>query len=295
MRKGNGYWTKEKCKFEALKYDSRKQFCDNSVGAYRSSIKNKWIDEICSHMIKKGNHLKRCIYSYEFSDNFVYVGLTYNLNERQKSRNKNIKDKVILHIKETNLQPIIKQLTDYLSVDEAIKLEYFYVEKYKNEGWNILNKSKTGGIGGNNFKWTKEKCLKESLKYKNRNEFSLKSPGSYRSSLRCNWLDEICSHMIKQNIWNKENCKKEALKYSSRFEFSKNSKSSYSSSLNNGWLDEICEHMGEKKMKRNYWNYETCKTESLKYKTKTEFSIKSSHSYKISRINKWLNDFFKKN
>ncbi len=29
-----------------------------------------------------GNKFKRCIYAYEFSDNYVYVGLTLNLDKR---------------------------------------------------------------------------------------------------------------------------------------------------------------------------------------------------------------------
>ena len=295
MRKGNGYWTKEKCKEESIKYNSRKEFGNNSIGAYRSSIRNLWIDEICSHMIKKGNRYKRCIYSYEFPDNFVYVGLTYDLDERQKSRNKNIKDKVILHIIDTNLQPIIQQLTDYIDVNDAIKLECFYVDKYKNEGWNILNKTKTGGLGGNRFKWTKEKCKEEALKYVKRKDFCDNSSGAYRSSLLNNWLDEICKHMIKLNNWSYDNCKKEALKYSYRFEFCKKSKSAYSSALKNNWLNEICEHMGDKKIKRNYWNYENCKIESIKYKTRSEFYKKSNYIYGVSRKNNWLNDFFPKN
>ena len=45
---------------------------------------------------------------------------------------------------------------------------------------------------------------------------------------------------------------------------------------------------------KDYWNYNTCKLESKKYKNRGEFSIKSSYSYKVCRINKWLDDFFPK-
>ena len=98
--------------------------------------------------------------------------------------------------------------------------------------------------------------------------------------------------MVKLNNWTYEKCKEESLKYLSRFEFCKNSKSAYSSALNNNWLDEICVHMGDKKIKRNFWDYETCKIESMKYKTKSEFFRKSNYVYDISRKNKWLNVFY---
>jgi len=50
--KPNGYWTKEKCHEESLKYKSREEFRKNHSSAYSASIRNKWLDEICSHMIR---------------------------------------------------------------------------------------------------------------------------------------------------------------------------------------------------------------------------------------------------
>jgi len=58
----------------------------------------------------------------------------------------------LLRFKETNLNPIIKRLTDYLPVEKAINMEKHYYNKYINEGWKILNRTKTGGLGGSNFK-----------------------------------------------------------------------------------------------------------------------------------------------
>ena len=292
-RKGNNYWTKELCKEEALKYKTRMEFKKYSNGAYTATnIRYKCLDEFCSHMECIGNKYKRCIYVYEFSDNHAYIGLTSNINKRN---NRHLKRGTVYDYIQKN--PIYKfiQLTKYIDVNEAINLEHDYVLKYIKNDWIILNKAKTGSLGGYTKKWTKEKCQEEALKYKNRNEFCVKCSGAYRSSLLNKWLDEICSHMIKKNNWTKENCKTEALKYSTRFEFSKKSKSAYTSALNNGWLDEICKHMGDKKIVRDYWTKDTCKEEALKYKGRGDFSIKSAYSYKVSRINNWLDEFFPKN
>jgi hypothetical protein len=151
-QKPSGYWTKEKCQEEALKYNSRKEFYRNSSSAYTKSIKNNWIDDVCEHMKTNELKLKRCIYAYEFSDNYVYIGLTYNLKERQYNRKSDKNDAVSKHIKETGIEPIIKQLTEYIDEEEASKLEGFYVEKYKTDEWIILNRIKTGSIGGNIIK-----------------------------------------------------------------------------------------------------------------------------------------------
>ena len=93
----------------------------------------------------------------------VYVGLTHNIIERQNGRDCHNTDQVTKHINLTGYIPIRKQLTDYIDVEIASKLEGEYVEKYKNDGWNILNVAKTGGIGGNTLIWIKEKVIEEQL------------------------------------------------------------------------------------------------------------------------------------
>ena len=50
------------------------------------------------------------------------------------------------HIEETNLEPKLTKLTEYIDVNTAIELEDKYVEQYKKNGFVILNSIKTGGI-----------------------------------------------------------------------------------------------------------------------------------------------------
>lgn len=44
-KKQKGYWTKEKCYEEALKYTSKSVFNTKSSGAYRVAKKNGWLDD----------------------------------------------------------------------------------------------------------------------------------------------------------------------------------------------------------------------------------------------------------
>jgi len=46
----NGYWTKERCLNESLKFKTKIDFMNNSNSAYIISYNNKWLDDICSHM-----------------------------------------------------------------------------------------------------------------------------------------------------------------------------------------------------------------------------------------------------
>lgn len=294
-RKKRNYWTKENCKKEALKYSSRSEFKFNAPSAYIRARKSKFLDEICSHMIKQGNFKKRCIYSYEFSDNYVYVGLTYNPQKRKLWRLNNLKDSVMEHIRLTGIEPEYKQLTEFIDVNEASILEGIILNNYIKNGWYSLNKRKTGNIGGPNLFWTKENCKKEALKYSSRNEFRKKSGSAYYSSLRNGWHDEICTHMkrpIRNIIWTKEKCYEEALKYNTKSDFRKYSPVAYSTSIKNKWINDICTHMYKFKTKPIFWTKEKCYEAANLCKTKTEFAKKYGAAYNLARKNNWINNMF---
>ena len=197
VKKPRNYWTKEKCKEEALKYKYRSEFQKKSGTAYILCRTNNWLDEFCSHMELIGDLYNRCIYSYEFSDKYVYIGLTFNLNKRDEERKYKKNDCVTKHIINTGLKPILIQLTDYIGVEEAAIKEGEYKEKYIKDGWNILNIAKTGGIGGGHRKWTKEKCQEEALKHNTKKEFREKNSKAYNASYDHKWINEICIHMKK--------------------------------------------------------------------------------------------------
>jgi len=292
--KPKGYWTKENCQKESLKYKTRLEFQKGSGSAYQKCCKNGWLDEICKDMEVVGNLKMRCIYVFEFEDNYAYVGLTYDIKMRYDVHMNNINSSVYKHIQKTNLTPKLIQLTDYMDVELVSKEETMWENKYMSNGWNMLNIKKTGGLGGGNLKWDYDSCQKESLKYNSRFEFCKGSSGSYESSRKNGWLDDICSHMLSYG-WTKENCNKESLKYKTRIEFQKGSKNAYQSSLRNGWLDDICGHMEILRKPNGHWDIkENCNKESLKYKTRTEFRKGTSRAYGSSRKNGWLDEFFPK-
>jgi len=82
IRKPYGYWHNiENCRSEAKKHQTISSFAKYSSHGYNVARINGWLDDICSHMKRKGNHYNRCIYSCEFSDKSVYVGLTYNFEK----------------------------------------------------------------------------------------------------------------------------------------------------------------------------------------------------------------------
>lgn len=291
-RKPMNYWTFEKCKEEAHKFNTRNEYRIKSGSSYDKALKNGWLNDICSHMKVVGNRNKRCIYACEFLDNSVYVGLTHNIEERQKVRNNDNTDAVTEHINKTNLIPKIVQLTNYIDVSDASISEGKFLLKYKENGWNILNKVKTGNIGGSYCRWSKEKCIEIAKMCKNKKEFYLNYRGAYSSSLRNNWLSEI--YLIfnekyhNKLIYKYDFCKSEALKYTSKKEFKIHNRGAYEASKRNGWHNDICKHMG---YLNKIWTKEKCMEKICECNSKNEFRKRYSGAYYATIRNKWTELF----
>ncbi len=196
------YWTKERCVIEALKYSTRTDFARGNGNAYSRSIANGWLDDICSHMKINGNLHKRFIYAYEFPDNHVYVGLTCNIEDRQRAHSES--GSVFDYCFESGLVPIFKRLIDEpVDPEEASRLENKYLEDYIRNGWIKLNRQKPGGLGNYKNKWDYESCKEEALKYQRRTDFKENCTPAYRTTLKRGWSEELFSHMSPSNTVHK--------------------------------------------------------------------------------------------
>jgi hypothetical protein len=93
--------------------------------------------------------------------------------------------------------------------------------------------------------------------------------------------------------WTYERCKEEAGKYKTKTEFNKGNGSAYNAAWENGWLNDF--DFEEKEKPKGYWkNYEHCKEEAKKYKTKNQFKKGNESAYQATRINGWIDEFFPK-
>lgn len=249
MRKKRNYWNYKTCKMTALKYKKRSDFKRFDGGAYNAAKKLKILDEICLHMVPIGNRFKRLVYTFMFSDNTVYVGLTKNIDERKEKHLRDKDSAVFKYKNKTGIEPVL-YYTDYMDVKQAIQLEKSTIENYRNESYNILNVAKAGAVGGGNLIWTFERCKAEAINYESRKEFAIKSNSAYNSARRFGWLEKICVHMKnsrihykKKNYWDKKKCISVSVKCLNRNQFYKKYPGAYMACLKNKWLDEVCKHM----------------------------------------------------
>ena len=187
-------WTYELLKEEALKYNTRSSFRKESYPAYSSSRRRGILDDICSHMDRLGNIYNRFIYTIEFENNSIYVGLTCDLDRRKSQHIKKSSNKYVNDLINNNIKYVFNSDNVLYTKYDAIKIECSLIEKYKNDGYIILNIRKGGGLGGGIIKWCEKSIKEESLKYNTRSSFRSES-SLYSVACKRGILDKICSHM----------------------------------------------------------------------------------------------------
>ncbi|MDE5855889.1 MAG: GIY-YIG nuclease family protein, partial [Anaeroplasmataceae bacterium] len=202
-RKPHGYWTKERVFEESKKYTYRNQFQKGCSSAYGISKRNKWLDEMtwlrdCKTL--DGDTVD-CIYAYRFSDqNAIYIGRTIDRKTRDRDHRTKTNDAVYIFFTENSLPcPEMEIIEDNLTIAEGSEREGYWVDYYKKEGWIILNRKKTGGLGAiASGKWYYESCKVEASKYSSRSEFQKNASGAYSASLKRGWLDEFFPEKLKE-------------------------------------------------------------------------------------------------
>lgn len=184
------------CYQEARKYETRTEFAKCSAGAYQVALDEGWLDDY--YWLKRDldiyKNKKDNIYGYFFNElNSVYIGRTINPKQRDNShRHKSTVYKFAVSNNIPVPQMII--LESNLTPDEGLEREDYYVKKYKEEGWNLLNKAKTGknsgSLGSASKRWTYNRTYNEARKYRNRTQFRKGCSGGYDAAYREGWLDD---------------------------------------------------------------------------------------------------------
>ena len=293
------YSIKENVMKEGRKFKNRKDFHDKSGNAWRQAKKNGWIEEM--YWFENKNEIvknrKYYVYKIEINDlKTIYIGLT-----SQKKGKRWYAHNTVIN-KKTKKYDTVKQfcidnnidmpyeiiLKEDLSCEEAQYYEKYYIDEFRKNGWNILNKAKCGiGISaiGNSYKWNSvEKIIEEGKKYKNREEFKKKSSGAFSAALRNDLLKIIFGEeegLTYLNWRNKEDVIKEGKKYKNRTDFYKHNVGAYNSALRNKWIDEIFP-----------MDKQTVMKEAMKYRDRLEFRKNNLSFFKKASEEKWLDEWF---
>jgi len=192
LKKPKNYWTYERCREHALKHTERQKM-DSTPRHY--IYKNGWYD-LLDHMDKKPSLGGRIIYSFEFEDNYVYVGLSYDpLRRRDSHLSTDLSSQVRKHIDRTNSKYKFRLLTESLEMKLASHEERRYIREYKKNGWIILNKNRGGSLGSKK-KYTYQQCKDKVAEFKTLKEFTKQANGYYSRIKKEKW-DELLNPLEK--------------------------------------------------------------------------------------------------
>ena len=139
--------TYDYCRKIAEKYNTLYNFYINDRINYRKAVNNGWINDFT--WLEKGKlweDKNRLIYVYELSDGSAYVGLTNNIEHRDKTHrgimHKESKSSLRDYSIKNNIEiPKPKILEDKLTILEAQSAEKKWIYRYKKNGWRLINKT----------------------------------------------------------------------------------------------------------------------------------------------------------
>ena len=236
----------------------------------------------------------RCVYGYFDEENMVaYIGLTVNKKQRHYSHkngvfsSKSSKSPVYEYFTSQNKdvpEPIY--LADNLTIIEAQEKEDYYIKFYKERGYTLLNKGKTGiGCGSIGFKeiWNEESVRKEASKYHSKIDFCKNSGGAYKWACSRYIINDLFNDIHKS--WDEESVRKEALKYKNWLDFSNRCSGAYHWARKHQ-INDLFNNT------RVYWDEESVRKEASKYKSKKEFEKGCNRAYQWAVRNNFTNELF---
>lgn len=245
IRKFNN-WTDEEIFADAKLYSQKIDWLKNSP-KYQVAYTRGLLDKACKHMVPSGNRYKRQIYAIENLDNSVYIGLSYNPQRRYKAHVKPDADhpcSKILFKHFTNGTQKLKIFEQFYSQKEAQEKEAEYIEKYRNDGWTILNAKKAGALGMPIKKHTRESCAELAKGCLDKGDFRLKYPNAFQAICKWGWHD-IISHLPnrKRQPYTEEEIHAAALQCKTRIEFIKRFPGHYRAAQPRGILEKVTNHL----------------------------------------------------
>lgn len=251
--KPNGYWTVERLKEEASKFKTRNEFRKGNVGAYRSAVKKKVLDEVFVNLPSKNVEIwtkERCL-----AEAAKYPTLTALKNVLPGAYEKIRKKKwLVTRVRvqsEWSLKRVREAAKKYSSRSDFKKAE---PEAY---AWGIKRyslKQIAPHIEEVIF-WTEQRCREVATKYKTRSQFRDNCGGAFEFAKKKGFIDDLFPVRPKVLKWTREACRQEFLKYETKNEFISKSRKAYEAASKNRWLPYIYGDLLPSSHKIRRWVY----------------------------------------
>lgn len=284
---GNTKYNKEICLTTARTCTSRVEFFNKYPSMVDCAKRNGWYEECCAHMGTRGNK-QRVIYAYEFEEaHAAYIGLTFKMEVRNKRHHK--EGAVFEFAKLYDIEiPKPRILTDYMDQEEASIQEGVWLQKYKDKGWMILNRFKTGSLGGQELLDYDIAKIEDSMQGYDKLDDWTKSHSSYREYIRQYNLDYLLDKHFPDRMRRIYDVYDECRKAYSQCESIRQVHDKFPGALaaakRHGWHKELSELCRASNVK---WTREALTVLVSNYRTLKEFKRENNGAYQMIKRRGW--------
>lgn len=242
----------------ARKYDTISQFRHRDGKMYSVAVKRKMLGMFTwlDYNPEITNGFYDNVYVYEFPQfKVAYVGRTVNPSLRDLNHRKP-GDVVYEYAIASGVEiPAPKYLYKKITLNEGRVQEGVVMEQYRDSGWKLLNRQRAGGIG-NLRRVSKKHLLDIARGYEFVRDLMAERPGVYKSLSKYGWLSE-CTWLKRKHGGRTPGLR--MVNYVSK------------------WAD-----------------YDVCKTEAMKYKSRNEFRVGSCGAFEYAWQQGWVQEWFPK-
>lgn len=261
-------WHKEACIADARRFQRRSEWALESEGAYRSALKNDWLDDCCLHMEKSYTKLSRFIYAI-YNKNEFYVGLSWVPIKRYQQHCRSSDSSAR---KLTEGFHCFEILGGPYSEDEAGGYEAQAIADFLKLGKSVTNRSKAGSLGAREVIWTYDACLIDALRFTDRSAWRSASGSGYDVASKKGWLKQCCAHMGHKKVdWSDDEILATARLYTSKRDWRAGSPQTYDIAVRrrSPIFHLATEHMPENL--REKWTEGACLSDAQLYSSRKQW------------------------
>lgn len=281
IRKPDGYWTLDRCKQVASKYQIKVEWRVGDKASFSAANRRGWVSECCSHMQTGGLWFGPA----SIVETLLSHNIAYEMEHRLKGSTAISRRPYDFYLPKYNLliefhgeQHKIgwgRRTGDAQSIQErdAFKKEWALSNGYhflEIGQWDVTSKEDIGKL-----------VLEKLVQISSKDDLIL--------NLKRRPLTPGEQELAKSRIrWTLAACKEEASKYSAIKKWQVGSASSYNAAFAKGWLDECSAHMERKLHPRRYWTLERCIEQAKQFESKAKWSAAKRSGYTIASKNGWM-------
>lgn len=287
----HGYWTKERIIDSAKGFSQISEWAKAQNSAYHAAFRLGVHKKATSHMIPVGNKKRRCVYVITVEKaKLAYVGLTGNLKRREADH---LKTKRFVNLANQYGQDSIVciKVSEYIASEDAQALENQTAKDFQQKGYRLLNRAKTGGLGGIDRKWTDKAIYKEAAKYDLLKEWRENSPSSYSAAGKKGIIRKASAHQkrLLEEKWDEQAILENARQFKHKVRWKERYPGAVLAARRLNIFKRATAHMVPLS-ERNKWTRSAIISDAKKYQSKSEWHRDSVGGYEAALRNNFISE-----